>query len=689
MATTSFSAVAVVLALVLLLPNGARGDPDTPYPDGPQTSARSGPRCPAYSDVDDSYASTLRKHGPGDAQCTAPAHAATSLPFRSPLVAPAFCAQPPERHGHAADACAMWAKTNYYPLTEENVRAISGPGGKWRGDRTRLRAAVRAAMSGKPLRVQVYGCSFSEGRGCPPRWLNGTRYGRRQWSQRLESLLKWMFPQSPSVEVAFIPDAGGTSFTVLRNLPKTTPPEATASDVYIVDYSPNDFSPNAKGKGIAGITALIAQKLLALKHAPALLYLETWGYKSMPFCDFEHIERCDADFEHGFKQHLECLGHEGCDFGDWDMTGEGCKAPCKGTVKWAPPHGLWEHSPDKKNFDMASVVPYPVPAKIGDLRAEVRKPFVEWWSSHMYRGRDTRHRDRNWACDPGAAAGNLHMAALEHYHVPVVSMQDATCDFDKCGPLSPQRYPLWPKWDAHTDCLPTHQIVADLIAGIFAAEALAECGLEMASDSEDGPAAGNQSTAAALAREGPASGVATGLETCDAPLVNIDAHEAAKSGGGTAVEKITLGSQWRFEEDAKDKFGWIYLADRRPPGGASASSRRLARPGGHRALDEPLEVELQITKGIVVVEFMRSYEGFGDAVCTFQLVEPAAAFNAKTEASKHRRPQPRVLNGSWDALVSMTDHESFSGFWPPGKWSLRIEPSSTCKKFKFLGVESC
>ena len=90
---------------------------DTPLPRWP---AKSGPQCPAYAGKDDSYAATLRRHGPGGVVCRTPAHAGLELAFRSTLVAPAFCSRAGDgrQHGNAADACYNWAKQNYYPLTE-------------------------------------------------------------------------------------------------------------------------------------------------------------------------------------------------------------------------------------------------------------------------------------------------------------------------------------------------------------------------------------------------------------------------------------------------------------------------------------------------------------------------------------------------------------------------------------------
>ena len=160
------------------------------------------------------------------------------------------------------------------------------------------------------------------------------------------------------------------------------------------------------------------------------------------------------------------------------------------------------------------------------------------------------------------------MVSLEHYSVLVVSLQDATCDFDQCGPLSPQRYPLWPKGDAHTDCLPTHQIIADLVAGLFAAEALVACGAASPAASEQ-PGHG-LTVGAEKSDGGDRRGVGPRFprpksmrekkEICDAPLIDLDAEDEAQK--DTPSKKVLLGSMWRFEEDVKGKFGWIYLDDR-------------------------------------------------------------------------------------------------------------------------------
>ena len=171
--------------------------------------------------IDESYEATLLKHGPGSTFCTASRHKNQSLPFRSTLVAPAFCSQPIHMHKNVGDACYNWAKSNYYPLTEANTLGISGPHRRWHGDRSRLRAAIGSAMEGKPIHIAVLGCSFTEGRGCAPRWFNGTKINRVTWPDRLESMLKWMFPKTSSVHVNQYNVMGGTSFNALRNLPKS------------------------------------------------------------------------------------------------------------------------------------------------------------------------------------------------------------------------------------------------------------------------------------------------------------------------------------------------------------------------------------------------------------------------------------------------------------------------------------
>ena len=657
---------------------------DTPLPRWP---AKSGPQCPAYAGKDDSYAATLRRHGPGSVVCRTPAHAGLELAFRSTLVAPAFCSRAGDgrQHGNAADACYNWAKQNYYPLTEANTLGISGPGARWHGDRTRLRRAVSAAMGGEPLRVVVFGCSFTDGHGCPDRYFNGTKVERVTWPSRLQTILQWMFPGSANVEIELVAYAGASSFNILRNLDKTT---NTRADVYIVDFSPNDFVANSKGRGVAQVTADVVTAILGLSHSPALVYVETYGYKASPFCSFERMGNCDADFEHerfGFKALSACLGREGCDFGNF--TAAGCKAPCKGRVVWAPPKGVMNRC--GKDLEKCKDVVLPVPAKVGDPDDgnRVRRPYVEWWAKHMVKGRKSSDPTvHNWGCEPGAAAGNIHMVSLEHYGVPVVSLQDATCDFDQCGPLSPQRYPLWPKGDAHTDCLPTHQIIADLVAGLFAAEALVACGAAAPAASEQpghgltvGAEKSDGATAAALAQDSLApKSMREKKEICDAPLIDLDAEDEAQK--DTPSKNVLLGSMWRFEEDVKGKFGWIYLHDR-----VAATKVHAGQMKAHM-----LVLELEISTGTVLVEFLRSYQGFGDAKCWFQLIQPAAGHEKSANApSQLQRPEPRLLSGRWDMKVSMRDHEVFTGFWPPGRWALNVEPAENCKKFKILGAESC
>ena len=654
-------------------------DPDSPFP---RDTATSGPRCPAYEGLDESYEATLLKHGPGSTFCTASRHKNQSLPFRSTLVAPAFCSQPIHMHKNVGDACYNWAKSNYYPLTEANTLGISGPHRRWHGDRSRLRAAIGSAMEGKPIHIAVLGCSFTEGRGCAPRWFNGTKINRVTWPDRLESMLKWMFPKTSSVHVNQYNVMGGTSFNALRNLPKSS---ADPNNIYIVDLSPNDFNPKARGKGgVAAVTANLVKEILELPNAPALIYVETMGYKAAPFCRFHDINKCDLDFEKGFKPYAACIGRKGCDFGDF--TAKGCMWPCLQKMNWVPPKKLLRECPDsfmnsqkivKGSKKVCDIVPYPVPEHLGDNQQRKRREYVEWWLNQMWHGR-TVSEARNWACEPGAAAGNIHMASLEHYHIPVVSMQDATCDFERCGPLSPQRYPLWGKGNAHTDCLPTHQIIADLVAGLFAAEALAECSdMRYTAIGEDT----GVSTAAVLSQGTLGANYKSGLETCNDPLFSIDANNETHE--AEIFKAVRFGNRWLFGEDVKGKFGWIYLKNRALMNINSTVSVGSIKP--HR-----LVVELPIKEGIVVVEYMSSYEGFGNAKCWFELIEPLSDHEEHSKSvSKHRRPDARMLQGHWDAHVSLTDHESFVGFWPPGRWAMYIEPANDCAKFKLVNVESC
>ena len=84
-------------------------------------------------------------------------------------------------------------------------------------------------MGGEPLRVVVFGCSFTDGHGCPRRYFNGTKVGRVTWPSRLQTMLQWMFPGSANVEIELVAYAGASSFNILRNLDKTT---NTRADVY-------------------------------------------------------------------------------------------------------------------------------------------------------------------------------------------------------------------------------------------------------------------------------------------------------------------------------------------------------------------------------------------------------------------------------------------------------------------------
>jgi len=683
---------------LLLLSQRSVAAPRTPQPDTPMPRtfagayAKVGPQCSAYQGTGESYsATTLRQHGPTSVACTASKHSNRSLGFRSPVVAPAFCSQPYEKHGAVADACYQWDKDDYYPLTQASVLGISGPRERWHGDRARLRKAVSAAMEGKPLRVMVLGTSFTAGHGCPVRYFNGTAADRVVWPTRLDSMLKWMFPENSAVEVDMMTYPGADSFSLLRQLYKF---EAKPADVYIIDFSLNDMRSDSKrpsqARGTAATTAAVVKGILEFANQPALLYVELFGHKAAPFCDVSNMDNCEADPEHGFQKVKECFGHDGCDFGNFTVAG--CKVDerthkCPGKLNWAPPKGVMDRCSD---LVKCGTPPYPVPAHLGDLRASVREQYAEWWYLQMTRGRaapEHRVNELSWGCDPGGAAGNFHMAALEHFHVPVVSFQDATCDFEQCGPLSPQRYPLWPKGDPHPDCLPAHQIVADLVAGIFALETLRECGIVGPAASESMAAVGSGglqvgSTAAALDRDDLRQEDMSGLEMCDKPLVDLDAFEEWNSDGPSKA--VQLGDFWRLEEDRRSKYGWVFMRDR------AIDSRNDTKPAHGWSALRKLAFQLAIRRGTVVVEFMRSYQSFGDAKCWFELIKPAPGYETDARnATKHRRPEPRLLSGHWDAKVSMIDHESFTGFWPPGEWALIVEPAMSCEKFKVVTVLSC
>ena len=82
----------------------------------------------------------------------------------------------------------------------------------------------------------------------------------------------------------------------------------------------------------------------------------------------------------------------------------------------------------------------------------------------------------------------------------------------------------------------------------------------------------------------------------------------------------------------------------------------------------------------MLVEFLRSYQVSGCEVLVSTHPTGRWSREKRERLAQLQRPEPRLLSGRWDMKASMRDHEVFTGFWPPGRWALNVEPAETVPK---------